>query len=284
MRPSLGAEVGGQPDLMATAPPTSPTVNNDFYNDLGAHWWSATDHMITFLRHESVIRLDFIGQHLPPDGRACRLLDLGCGAGFISIPLAQAGHQVTAVDCSRTSLDVLLQEAEKRGCAQNITVVEADLRHRLPVPDDFDMVLAMDILEHVDQPQQIIAKAAGHLKPGGRFLYHTLNQTVWCWLVYLQLGPRLIRHSPKDLHRWDHNIPPAHLLGWLEVAGLLSHPPRGVHAPLFQRATWDLLTTRSIQTPMRFEYISSLAFSYIGMAEKRLLSDEGGQGQGAKTP
>lgn len=241
-------------------------INNEFYHTLGDAWWTADDHMITFLRYESVIKLDYLQKKLPPP--PATLVDLGAGAGLVAIPLAQAGYRVIAVDVSAASLAVLMNRATQLEVADRIETVVADITQSLPIKEPVDAVLAMDVLEHVSSPAKVVESAAALLKPGGVFAYHTLNQTWQTWLLYLQIAPRLIRHGPKDLHLHHYNIKPAWMTQWVKASGLTPTEQQGIHAPFCQKANWELITRRRVKTPLRFEYTNSLVFGYLGMAEK----------------
>src|SRR6185437_5910452 len=111
-------------------------------------------------------------------GGPARVLDLGCGGGLLANDLAARGHAVTGVDASLENLDV----ARAYDRSRRAVYVCGDAR-ALPLPaGSFDVVCAMDLLEHVDDPAQIVAEAARVLAPGGLFFFHTFNRT---WLASL---------------------------------------------------------------------------------------------------
>lgn len=249
--------------------PPPALVNNTFYNELGQAWWSATDHMVTFLRHESAIRVAYCCQHLPPPSPQHWIAEFGAGAGFVTLALAEVGYRIVAVDLAPQALDELVRQAEQRGLRDRVHPVVGDITQPLVLPHSVQAVLAMDVLEHVPNPQAIVAQAAAHLPEGGHFVYHTLNRTLKCWLLYLQLAPRLIRHSPPDVHRLAFNIRPAELHQWLQDNQLQLHHETGTYAPLFQRATWELLTKRAVHYPMRFAYTADRSCGYLGVAVKK---------------
>ena len=242
-------------------------INIAFYDDLGDSWWTAQDHMIAFLRAENAIRIDFIKKHLPTAKGPLRLLDLGSGGGLITIPMAQEGHHLTALDLSETSLAVLNQQAERKGVSDHITTLQADMMKPWPVEGPFDVILAMDVLEHVSAPHAVIAQAQAMLKPGGIFIYHTLNQTWLCWLIYLQLAPRIMRNSPKDIHIYDYCIKPEWMSDWLQQTGFTHHEQIGLRPKLNLNIIWQLLRERQLNTELQFDYCQSLALGYIGWAQ-----------------
>ncbi|MDX1921434.1 MAG: bifunctional 2-polyprenyl-6-hydroxyphenol methylase/3-demethylubiquinol 3-O-methyltransferase UbiG [Candidatus Caenarcaniphilales bacterium] len=248
-------------------------VNNDFYNELTLEdWWQRINHAVYFLRAETPIRIDFIKNNFP-NLENKKVLDLGSGAGFISIPLAQEGAQVTSVDLSERALELLAQKAGQENCATNIQTVKADItkleeHYALNIqPQSYDLVLAMDVLEHVKNPEQIVKRAKECLKPGGKFIFHTLNRSFACWLLYLQAMPFLIKHYPKDVHLHEYNIKPQELNEWLKQNDFKLLQLLGIKAPFFQRGMLELIFTSQVKTPLDFVFTDNLSLGYIGLAE-----------------
>ena len=171
------------------------TIDNVWYADLGERWYRATDTPIALLRAESRHRNPWIASVI---GEApLRVLDLGCGAGFLANDLAGRGHRVTGLDTTPENLEV----ARAHGRA---TYVVGDAR-RVPFPDaSFDVVCAMDLLEHVDDPDAVIAEAARVLVPGGRLFFHTFNRT-WRARAIVIWGVRwFVANALHDLHVVAH--------------------------------------------------------------------------------
>lgn len=248
-------------------------VNNSFYNDLTLEdWWERIDHAVYFLRAETPIRLDFIKNHFP-NLENTKILDLGSGAGFISVPLAKEGAQVTSVDISSKALELLKQKAKMEACEGNIQTLCSDLANvgqhynSIIKTQSYDLVLAMDVLEHIGNPEQIVQIAKNCLKPGGKFIFHTLNRSFACWLLYLQLMPFFIKYYPKDLHLHEYNIKPKELDEWLKTNSFKLLQIIGIKAPFFQSGILELIFKSKVNTPIEFVYTDSLSLGYIGLAE-----------------
>jgi 2-polyprenyl-6-hydroxyphenyl methylase / 3-demethylubiquinone-9 3-methyltransferase len=239
-------------------------INNEFYNLLKEDWWEANDHMIVFLREESRIKLNYIQKNIN-DLNNISVLDIGAGAGFISIPLAHLGAKVTALDLSSESLNILFERAKKQNI-DNIKIIEANALEELNLKEKYDLVLALDVLEHVVEPQKIIINARKNLKQNGVFIYHTLNQTFWCWLLYLQIVPRLIKHDPGSVHNYKLNIKPDQLNTWLIENNFNPQEQIGIRAPFLQKANWELLVYSQLTSSLNFEYTNNLDLGYLGRA------------------
>src|SRR4051812_32132541 len=159
-------------------------VNNELYHALGDRWYRAQDDPVALLRAESRLRNPWVAQeieHTFGDAR-CRVLDIGCGGGFLSNYLGQLGHEVTGLDVSLDALRVA--SAHDHSGAVHYMRGEA---LELPFADSsFDVVCAMDFLEHVEDPERAIAEAARVLKPSGMFFFHTFNRNLLSWLVIIK--------------------------------------------------------------------------------------------------
>jgi len=155
------------------------TINNSFYDTLGEDWNEAYAHPVALLRAENRLRNPWIASQLLP---ASKVLDMGCGAGFLTNYLARLGHEVSGVDLSEQSLKV----AQEKDFTRLVKYQVGDVA-KLAFPDEsFDVVTAMDLLEHVESPFKVISEASRLLKPGGLFFFHTFNRNFWSWLIVIK--------------------------------------------------------------------------------------------------
>ena len=244
-----------------------PTVNNDFYSDLGDRWFEGDDHAIDLLRREGQLKTAFVLETLDRHGIAppARVLDVACGAGLISLPLADAGFHVTGVDLAEGALEAARRRVPEGAVATFRTADALDL----DIDDGaFDAVLLLDMLEHVDRPDRAIAEAGRVVRPGGVVVFSTFNQTPLAWLLAIHGFKFVVRDAPKHIHVWDLFIPPADLRGYVADAGLVVDEIRGMR-PAFNGGFVRSILRRRIDPGFRFTYTDSLSVGYIGVAVRR---------------
>ncbi|HZU77777.1 MAG TPA: bifunctional 2-polyprenyl-6-hydroxyphenol methylase/3-demethylubiquinol 3-O-methyltransferase UbiG [Dehalococcoidia bacterium] len=203
-------------------------VDNDLYNRPGDLWWDETQPLSairTALNPGRLAYFRLVFDELSLDPRGKTALDVGCGGGLLAEEVAHLGCNVTGVDPSASSLATARAHAARSGLAIEYRQGTAEA---LPFPNaSFDLVYCCDVLEHVDDVGKAVAEAARALRPGGVYLYDTINRTFPSRLVYIKLFQDWGWTSwmPPNLHAWEKFIKPAELQHHLEAAGL---QPRGV--------------------------------------------------------
>jgi len=250
---------------MATHPGPASLVNNAIYSELGERWYRAADDPIALLRAESRLRNPWIARqiesHLAAGPR--RVLDVGCGGGFLSNHLGSLGHEVTGLDASADALGV----AALHDRSGSVRYQQGDALH-LPFPDGcFDVVCAMDFLEHVEDRDRAIAEAARVLAPSGLFFFHTFNRNFLSWLIVIKGVEWFVRNTPKNLHVLRLFSKPDEVRAACLDHGLTAPELRGVR-PAFGSAFWRMLVTRSVPEDFRFVFTSSTALGYSGVARR----------------
>ena len=243
-------------------PRAESTINNRWYADLGARWYEAQDTPIALLRAEARHRNPWIASEIIATfgPRPVRVLDLGCGAGFLANDLAARGHQVVGVDTTQENLDV----ARARGTA---TYVRADAC-RLPFADgSFAVVCMMDLLEHVETPAQLIAEASRVLVPGGLVFFHTFNRTWQSNLIVIKGVELLVRNTPDDLHVLHLFLTPDEVREMcaahgLEITTLVGSRPR------FRWPLWRMVLTGRVGDDFAFTFTPSTKLGYTGCARR----------------
>lgn len=240
-------------------------VNNALYDTLGERWYAAQDDPVALLRAESRLRnpwvIDTLRTQVDP---GARVLDIGCGAGFLSNPLAVAGFEVVGLDASAESLAV----AARHDSTQRVDYRLGDAM-KLPFPEgSFDAVCAMDFLEHVEDPAGAIAQAARVLRPGGLFFFHTFSRNVLAWLIVIKGVEWVVKNTPRDMHVLHLFIKPSELTQMCERAGMSVLDVRGSAPVVFTRAFWRMLFTGVVPPDFRFQFTRTPLLGYSGYARR----------------
>jgi 2-polyprenyl-6-hydroxyphenyl methylase/3-demethylubiquinone-9 3-methyltransferase len=252
---------------VATHPEQISLVNNDVYRTLGERWYGATDDPVALLRAESRLRNPWLAQEITSafGQRSCTVLDIGCGGGFLANYLAPLGHRVTGIDASTDALRV----AALHDRTGRVYYQEGDAL-QLPFADaSFDVVCAMDFLEHVENPDQAILEAARVLSPSGRFFFHTFNRNFLSWLVVIKGVEWFVRNTPKNLHVLRLFVKPEEIRASCLRHGLSSPELRGVR-PKLGWPFWRMLATRRVSADFGFTFTKSTRLGFSGIARKRL--------------
>jgi 2-polyprenyl-6-hydroxyphenyl methylase/3-demethylubiquinone-9 3-methyltransferase len=240
-------------------------VNNHIYAELDERWYDAHDDPVALLRAEARHRNPWVAARIAAQlgPRSCAVLDLGCGAGFLANDLALRRHRVVGLDASPESLAVAAAHDGTRRVRYELGDARA-----LPYRDaSFDVVCAMDFLEHVEQPERVVAEAARVLVPGGLFFFHTFDRSAWSWLIVIKGVEWFVRNTPRDLHVLRLFIRPAELAAMchangLEMVELHGSRPR-LRFPLIR-----MLLTGVVGDDLEFQFTRSLRLGYAGFACK----------------
>lgn len=241
-------------------------VNNDIYNDLGERWYTAQDDPVALLRAESRSRNPWLLQEIRNafGENAASILDLGCGAGFLANELARHGYEVTGLDASESSLRVARQY-DTTGKVK----YECGDAYALPYPDaSFEVVCAMDFLEHVEEPGRVVAEVARVLKPGGLFFFHTFNRNPIAWLIIIKGVEWFVKNTPPDMHILRLFVKPAELRAMCEQSHLRVEFLKGFVPKILQRPFWRMLFTGTVVKDFEFHFTKSMLTGYLGFAMK----------------
>lgn len=238
-------------------------VNNAIYDALGNRWYLAEDDPVALLRAESRLRNPWVLERISSRiGPSARVLDVGCGAGLLTNYLAHAGLEVHGVDTSVESLAVAEQHDEGR----RVRYVHGDALD-LPYPDaSFDVVCAMDFLEHVEAPERAIREAARVLRPNGMYFFHTFNRNWLAWLVVIKGLEWFVKNTPKDLHVLRLFLRPQEVRRFCANADLHVHELHGSAPVVLSRAFFRMLASGIVPPDFQFRFTRSTWIAYTGYA------------------
>ena len=200
---------------------TPPTDNYDpaeiaRFSGQPDDWWDFDGPFAT-LHHINPSRLDFIERF----GllRGARVLDIGCGGGILAEGLAARGAIVTGIDLSEDALTAARNREAETASKIDYQKISAEAFADSHT-DKFDIVICMELLEHVPQPDSLIAAAAQLTAPQGRVVISTLNRTPRAFAEAILAAEYILGAVPRGTHRYDRFIRPSELADWCRAAGL----------------------------------------------------------------
>ncbi|MDB5600047.1 MAG: bifunctional 3-demethylubiquinol 3-O-methyltransferase/2-polyprenyl-6-hydroxyphenol methylase [Xanthobacteraceae bacterium] len=230
-------------------PPRSSTVDDaevDRFARLADQWWDTRGKMAV-LHKFNPIRLNTIKQaacrrfgrdEKKLDALAgLRILDIGCGGGVLSEPLARLGASVVGADPATSNIEVAKLHAAQSGLDIDYRATTAEAL--ADAGERFDIVLAMEVVEHVADVELFVARCGEMVKPGGMMVVATLNRTLKSFALAIVGAEYVLRWLPRGTHQWDKFVTPNELEIALERAGLRVVDQQGViYNPLADR--WQI--------------------------------------------
>lgn len=217
-----------------------------------ASWWDPYGSFRP-LHQLNPIRLRFVRQeliaHFGRDSRSLKpfegltLCDVGCGGGLIAEPMARLGFKVTGIDADDKAIAVARTHASSSGLDVDYSSDTAEsLVHRTRL---FDVVLALEIVEHVADPDAFLAACGALVKPGGVFIGATLNRTPQSYALAIVGAEYVMRWLPRGTHDWRRFLRPSEFVLGLRRAGLSATRLSGLRYRLTSGA-WELTDDLSV--------------------------------------
>jgi len=213
------------------------------FEAMAAEWWDATGKFKP-LHMMNPCRLDYITEQIaaeynrdltsPHPFKGLRLLDIGCGGGLLSEPMARLGATVVGADAAPTNIEVARIHAAKSG-------LDIDYRNTTAEAlaadgEQFDVVLNMEVIEHVSDPAAYMRACHDLLKPGGLMITSTINRNPKSFMVAIIGAEQIMRWLPKGTHDWKKFITPDELYDLIRGAGLTPVDRKGF---VFNPLTWE---------------------------------------------
>jgi 2-polyprenyl-6-hydroxyphenyl methylase / 3-demethylubiquinone-9 3-methyltransferase len=219
----------------APAGATVDAVEVDRFSRLAGEWWDARGKMAVLHRFNPV-RLAYIrdaacrhfGRNAshPPCLGGLRILDIGCGGGLLCEPLARLGANIVGADPASDNIKAAQLHAGQGGLAVDYRVTTAEALAE--AGERFDVVLAMEVVEHVADVPLFLRSCAGMTKPGGLMIAATLNRTLKSFALAIVGAEYVLGWLPRGTHRWDRFLRPHELAEAMSRAGLTVTGETGV--------------------------------------------------------
>jgi len=197
------------------------------FEAMAAEWWDPTGkfkplHMLNPCRLDYITRqiaAEF-GKDLSTDKpfAGLRILDIGCGGGLLSEPLARLGAEVVGADAAERNIPVAQIHAEQSGLTIDYRCTTAEAMAE--AGEQFDAVVNMEVVEHVADPLAYLTACQTLLKPGGVHVCSTINRNPKSFVMAIIGAEYVMRWLPKGTHEWNKFITPEELFSLLEQAGL----------------------------------------------------------------
>ena len=183
----------------------------DKFAALADRWWHQEGEFKP-LHDINPLRVRFITEgcgHLS----GLRVLDVGCGGGILSEAMARQGAHVTGIDLGEPTIGAAQAHARGQSLALDYQIISVEALAE-EQPAQFDVVTCMEMLEHVPDPEAIVAACAQLVAPGGHVFFSTLNRHPKAWLFGVVAAERVLKLLPTGTHDYRRFIKPAELAGW----------------------------------------------------------------------
>ncbi len=197
------------------------------FSRLAAEWWNPKGKFRP-LHKFNPVRLGYLKRELSAHfGRdaaslkafqGLRILDIGCGGGLVCEPLARLGAEVVGVDPSTTNVEVAKLHAEQSGLSIDYRAGTAEALAE--AGERFDVVLALEVVEHVTDVGRFLDLTAGMVKPGGLMVVATINRTLKALGLAIIGAEYVLRWLPRGTHSYDKLVRPEEVEDPLQAAGL----------------------------------------------------------------
>lgn len=217
---------------------SAASINPDeaaFFGALAGDWWnprgtSAMLHRITPVRVAHVRETAVAHFALPARSRrpfaGLSAIDIGCGAGLMTEPLARMGAHVTGIDAAPENIDAAAAHAAAGGLDIDYRCIAAE--DLAATGAQYDLITCLEVVEHVAGRDAFFAAIAALLKPGGLALFSTPNRTPASWAVVIAGAEYITRSIPRGAHDWNRFFTPAELAEALAHAGSVPAQPVGL--------------------------------------------------------
>lgn len=226
--------------------PMSASVDPDEvekFSSLAEQWWDPNGNLaplhrlnpvrLAFIRAQAVAHFGLAQEQISPF-QSLSLLDVGCGGGLLAEPMARLGFTVTGADPSPTNVSAAELHAQQHGLAIHYRCSTAETLAEEGC--SFDVVLSMEVLEHVADPSSFVEACATLVKPGGMTILATINKTLKSLALAKFAAEYVLAWVPRGTHDWSRFVTPNQLRASLSRNGL---HPGAVQGVAFDPLTWD---------------------------------------------
>ncbi len=232
--------------MEATQRTTIDRAEVERFSAMAAEWWNPSGKFRP-LHKFNPVRLEYIKRQVcanfdrdmkdPKAFAGLRFLDIGCGGGLLSEPMARLGAEVVGADPSATNIEIARIHAAQSKLAIDYRAATAEELNA--AGEKFDVVLNMEVIEHVAAPAMFLQECSAMVKPGGLMFIATINRTMKAWALAIVAAENVLRWLPKGTHSYEKLVRPEEMEVPLGEAGMSVIDRTGVFYNVLADR-WDL--------------------------------------------
>jgi len=224
--------------------------NSELFTQCADNWWNENEEMKA-LHSMNNLRIPFIRDCLLYQGKGkakcpkplegINILDVGCGAGILSVPLTRLGASVVGIDTNEEVLEVAQTYKNEDPELENLQYLDSPVEDIAELDSlKFDCVVASEVVEHLDNPQQFIHSCTSLLDDEGSLVISTINRNQLSYVLAILVAENVFQVAPKGTHDWNKFITPEELALWIDEGGCHINKIHGMsYIPLMNKWIWS---------------------------------------------
>jgi 2-polyprenyl-6-hydroxyphenyl methylase/3-demethylubiquinone-9 3-methyltransferase len=190
------------------------------FSKLAKDWWNKDKGVFNLLHKINDLRCSYINSVIKPYENP-KILDIGCGGGILTEKLAECGYDICGVDPSKESIEQAILHSKFSNASYINTEIEQ-------IDSKFDIILIMEVLEHVDDIESFLYTAIKLLHSGGMLFFSTINKTIKSFALAILMAEYVLRMLPRKTHDWNKFIKPSELYKILYSNGMAIKEMKGI--------------------------------------------------------
>lgn len=203
------------------------------FSKLSDKWWDING-PFKILHEINPVRLEYITCKLNDNLSNLSILDVGCGGGLVSLPLAKLGAKIDAIDASSENIEAAKAHAKLKKSLVNFICNPIE-KHS----GSYDVIICLELIEHVDNLEEFIENIANRLKPGGKIIFSTINRNPKSYLLAIGMAEYVLGWVPKKTHDFSKFVKPSELVKILEQNNIFVSDITGMSYNILNRS-WKL--------------------------------------------